>query len=62
MKNWSFIRILRLVLAGVISFQAIESKTWWMFAIAALLLYQVIANQACGPCGTGSCDIPKKSE
>ena len=62
MKNWSFIRVLRLVMAGVITFQAVESKTWWMFAIAGLLIYQVITNPACGACASGSCEIPEKSD
>lgn len=49
-------------MAVVIVFQAIESKTWWMFAIAGLLLYQVITNSACGTCASGSCEVPEKSE
>lgn len=61
MKNWSFIRVLRLVMAGVITFQAITSQTWWMYAIVGLLLYQIITNQVCGTCATGSCEVPEKT-
>ena len=61
LRNWSFIRILRLVIVVFVTFQAIETQTWWMLLLSAVLLYQVIVNMSCRPCQTGGCDLPVKS-
>jgi len=62
LKNWSLIRLIRTILVVFITFQALETETWWMLIISAYLLYQVITNQSCKTCDTCSCDTTKKTD
>ena len=56
--QWSFVRVLRLVFAIMIAFQAIETESWWMLLLTAVLLYQVVKNVSCSG---GACEIPQNN-
>jgi hypothetical protein len=49
-------RVLRAIMVVFITFQAVETQSWWMLLLSAALLYQVVVNQTCS---NGSCDLPK---
>lgn len=48
--NWNTLRVIRLVLAIFIAFQAIDTQDPLAGIIAGLLFFQVISNTGC--CGT----------
>ena len=59
LKNWNFMRVVRLLLAIYASYQAIELQQYLLFLIAALFFYQSIWNVS--PCGiAGTCEIKPK--
>ena len=57
MKNWNFVRVLRLLLAVASAVYAITSKEYYFLFWTALLGYQAFSNTSC--CGGGSCNIDK---
>ena len=59
LKNWGLMRVLRMGLVIMIFFQVADTHDWWMLAIAAILLYQVVSNKGCNSCATDSCEVPK---
>lgn len=59
LKNWNLLRIIRFVLAVVISMEAIYSNTWWLLIPSGILLIQAILNMGCP---LNSCSIPVNKE
>jgi hypothetical protein len=59
LKNWNFMRVVRLAIAIYASYQAVELQQYLLFLIAALFFYQSIWNvSACGMAGT--CEVKPK--
>lgn len=63
-SNWTFMRIIRLVLAIVILVQALYARDTTTAAIGLMLLAMAFMNIGC--CGVGGCQTPiqktKKSD
>lgn len=57
MKNWSFLRVLRLVMAVVFTVEVVDSQSWWLLGVVGLLLYQVYSNPVCG---SSECSVTDK--
>lgn len=47
LSNWHLLRIIRLILAILILFQAWEEKNWMFGLLSGILFYQVIVNATC---------------
>jgi hypothetical protein len=47
LKNRNLLRSIRLILAIVISMEAIYSKTWWLLIPVVIILTQAILNTGC---------------
>lgn len=58
LRNWSFTRVLRLVMAGVFLVAALSSGEWIAGAFGGVLALQAILNVGC--CGT-ACAAPPVS-
>jgi len=56
-SNWHAMRIIRLVFAVFLFFQAYETQEWFLVAFGIFFLIQAIFNAGCGANG---CQIPKK--
>ena len=58
LKNWNFMRVIKLMIAVYICYQAIDLQEYLLFLLAALFFYQSIWNvSSCsmtGSCGVGS--------
>lgn len=54
--NWNFMRALRLILAVMLTFQAVQMHDFFSGAIAGLLYFQSLTNTGC--CGSGGCVTP----
>jgi hypothetical protein len=59
LKDWNFMRILRLVLGIYIAVQAVESLSLLSGVIATFFLFQAITNTGC--CGSNGCAVPTKN-
>ncbi len=60
LKNWNFMRALRLILGVTIIVQAVMAKDW-IFGIAGVL-FSAMAIFNLGCCGSGACYTPIKKE
>jgi len=58
LKNWDFMRLLRLGLGIYIAVQAVETLSIISGVVAVFFLFQAITNTGC--CGTKSCSVPVK--
>lgn len=58
LKNWDFMRLLRLGLGIYIAIQAIETLSLLSGIVAVFFLFQAITNTGC--CGSNGCEIPQK--
>ncbi|MFY8022069.1 MAG: hypothetical protein ACOVP1_12760 [Bacteroidia bacterium] len=56
-RNWSFTRILGLIMSVLISIQFFMDKNWMMFPLIGILWYQVIMGKGCFG---GACAIPQQ--
>jgi hypothetical protein len=57
LKNWSFMRLLRLVLSFGFMTAFATQNDWFLFYIAIFFLVQAIFNVGCGG---ASCGIPEQ--
>jgi hypothetical protein len=55
MTGWTFMRIFRLALALIISFEAWNSSEVLFAVLGGFLAFQAMFNYGC--CGSGGCDI-----
>ena len=63
LKNWNFMRVIKLLIAVYVSYQAVELHEYLLFLLAAIFFYQSIWNvSSCAM--TGSCEVrsPTKTE
>ena len=60
LTNWHIMRIIRLVLAIFVGFQAIQLRDVFAGIVAGLLLLQAITNTGC--CGASGCAIPERKK
>lgn len=60
LTDWSLMRFLRLLMAGIAAYNAAVFKDPFMGLIAVFFLYQVWANVSCG--GFGVCERAVKSD
>ncbi len=59
-KNWSFLRLLRLGLGLLIVIQGVEAKEWFTLAMGALFVAMPLFNIGC--CSTAGCStLPAKN-
>lgn len=54
-SNWSFIRLLRLILGIIIFAQGIDANQWLIILLGAFFTILALTNSGCGM--TGSCGI-----
>ena len=59
LTDWSFLRIIRVVIGAVIMIDGIQTVMWLSMIIGGIFLYQGIFNVGCGACVGGSCEIPE---
>ncbi len=58
LRNWSFMRIVKLSMGAYLIFEAISSKQYILLLLAALFIYQSIFNFS--TCGMNSCAVNPK--
>lgn len=61
LKNWNFMRIVRLVIGIVIIVQGIEYNEWMFVVLGGLFALMPLLNIGCcstGNCSTGNCEVP----
>ncbi|MDR2206714.1 MAG: hypothetical protein LBE36_11245 [Flavobacteriaceae bacterium] len=56
MKNWNFMRLLRLLLGIAIIVQGVVSREWIFTFIGVLFSLMPLLNIGC--CGVSGCDLP----
>lgn len=56
LKNWDFMRLLRLALGIFIIVQGVQTKEWLFVFAGALFSLMPILNMGC--CGTSACNTP----
>ncbi len=61
LNDWSFFRVLRVVIGGIIMIDGIATGMALSVIIGGIFLYQGIFNLSCGgACAGGNCEIPQK--
>ncbi len=55
LKNWNFMRVLRLVMGAYIIFIGIEESNVWFIALGGLFSLMPLLNIGC--CGVSGCQI-----
>ncbi len=61
LNDWSFLRVLRVVIGAIIMIDGIVNATALTMIIGGIFLYQGIFNLSCGgACAGGNCQIPEK--
>ena len=55
-KNWSFVRLLRLVMGIVLVVEAVKSGMWFLVAVGVVFVAMPLLNIGC--CATGNCAVP----
>ncbi|MFH6967199.1 hypothetical protein [Flavobacterium sp. FlaQc-28] len=56
LRNWNFMRVLRLVLGIFIIVQGIMAKEWLLIGLGGLFSLMPLMNIGC--CGTSGCNTP----
>jgi hypothetical protein len=47
LKNWHFVRVLRLVLGIIFILNGLSEKYWFLLAVGGLFIYQAFMNSSC---------------
>jgi len=55
--SWSVMRVLRIAIGAMVTYQGVTDKQWIIAGIGALFLLQGVLNIGCAG---GSCAVPKK--
>lgn len=58
-SNWTFIRLIRLILGIFIIIQSVQIQNYWMIILGIVFSVMALINVGC--CGN-SCSIPIKKE
>lgn len=56
LRNWNFMRVLRLALGIFVIVQGIQAKEWWFVAMGGLFSLMPLLNIGCG--GVSGCNTP----
>ena len=56
-KNWSWLRVVRLIIGVSCVGQAIDAREWLLLPVGLFFLYQVFINVGCSSCETDQCEI-----
>lgn len=59
LKNWNFVRLLRLAIGIFLLVEASLSQNWFLVAVAALFVLMPLLNFGC--CATGNCSVPQNN-
>ena len=58
-KNWNFIRLLRLAMGILLLVEAVKSGMWFLVAVGAVFVAMPLLNMGC--CASGNCSVPPRS-
>ncbi|MBD3749300.1 MAG: hypothetical protein IE931_07385 [Sphingobacteriales bacterium] len=61
LKDWNFMRVIKLIIAIYISYQAVVTQQYLLLLLAALFFYQSIWNVSACAMG-GSCEVNPKTK
>lgn len=61
LKDWNFMRVIKLLIAIYISFQALEIQQYALLLLAALFFYQSIWNVSACAMG-GACEVKPRTK
>lgn len=56
LKNWNFLRIIRLLLGVMLLGQSFQIHSWALGLLGGLFVFQSLTNTGC--CGAGACYTP----
>ena len=56
LKNWNFVRLLRLAMGVFLTVEAIKSGMWLLVAVGVVFVVMPLFNVGC--CANGSCNVP----
>ncbi|SDG35653.1 hypothetical protein [Epilithonimonas hungarica] len=56
LKNWNFVRLLRLAMGIFLVVEAVKSGMWILVAVGAVFVAMPLLNIGC--CTTGNCSVP----
>lgn len=59
LKNWNFIRLLRLAIGVFLFVEALISQKWFLVAVGAIFVLMPLLNIGC--CATGDCAVPQNN-
>lgn len=58
-KNWNFIRLLRLAMGIFLVVEAVKSGMWFLVAVGAVFVAMPLLNIGC--CANGNCSVPLRN-
>lgn len=56
LKNWNFVRLLRLAMGVFLIVEAVKSGMWILVAVGVVFIIMPLLNIGC--CANGSCNVP----
>jgi len=59
LRDWSFIRVVRLVLGIMLIGQSFQMQSWAIGLFGGLFVFQSITNTGC--CGSAGCGVPRSN-
>ena len=59
LKNWNFVRLLRLAIGVFLFVEALISQKWFLVAVGAIFVLMPLLNIGC--CATGDCAVPRNN-
>ena len=59
LKNWNFVRLLRLAIGVFLFVEALISQKWFLVAVGAIFVLMPLLNIGC--CATGDCSVPQNN-
>ncbi len=59
LKNWNFVRLLRLAIGVFLFVEALISQKWFLVAVGAIFVLMPLLNFGC--CATGDCAVPQNN-
>ncbi|UOU97216.1 hypothetical protein MUU74_12010 [Chryseobacterium daecheongense] len=58
-KNWNFVRLLRLAMGIFLLVEAIKSGMWFLVVVGAIFVAMPLLNIGC--CAAGNCSVPTRN-
>lgn len=59
LKNWNFLRVVRLLLGAMLIGQSFQVSSWAFGLLGGLFVFQSLTNTGC--CGAGACYTPPRT-